>query len=477
MRPFDTSVTMTRPSPSVHPSEPLLRDPMTAWRAVTALAPLALRVQIGQLVDAQADVLSDLFYDRMLQDAAAVRYLDHALVNQRLHASMARWCRQLFRTDVPLPDLLALQQRTGEVHARIGVPMPLTSAGARMLKRAICQLLDEADLPRAALLDGFSYVHERIDLAMDAMHAAFDASAHRLSRSDEAYRLFFLGQNMAAERERRRSELLEWAHQILMRVYWDEPAAPGQPLPADFHRSQFGLWLHHKASLLFEGAPEVQRIVALSRRIEDELLPRLHQVRGQADAARSAVNALNQGIDEIKALLGAMFDRFIDIEDGRDSVTQLLNRRYFPSVAKREIDLAQRTQGSFALLMLDIDHFRTMSQTLGQEAGDTVLAQVAQALADQVRAGDFVFRVGDDQFLVVLVEVGREAALGVAEGLRARIAALKLRTQDGPGTSVTVSIGAAVFDGHPDYQRLVDRAEQALRQAKAEGRNRCQLAD
>ncbi len=468
---------MTPPSPSGRPSEPLLRDPLAAWQAVTTLAPPALRVQIGQLVDAQADALSDLFYDRMLEDQAAARYLDHALVNQRLHASMARWCRQLFRTDVPLADLLALQQRTGEVHARIGVPMPLTSHGARLLKRAICRLLADADLPRGALLDGFSYVHERIDLAMDAMHAAFDASTHRLTRSDEAYRLFFLGQNMTAERERRRSELLEWAHQILMRVYWDAPGAPGQPLPADFHRSQFGLWLHHKAALLFEGAPEVQRIVGLSRHIEDALLPRLHQVRGQADEARSAMQALNQGIDEIKTLLGAMFDRFSDVEDGRDSVTQLLNRRYFPSVAKREIALAQRTQGSFALLMLDIDHFRTISQTLGQEAGDAVLAQVAHALADQVRAGDFVFRVGDDQFLVVLVEAGRDAARAVAEGLRSRIGALKLRTNSVPGTSVTVSIGAAVFDGHPDYQRLVDRTEQALRQAKAAGRNRCQLAD
>lgn len=469
-----TPNTPTTPSQTIATTH----DPaLAAWQAVADLADQGLRLRIGSLVDAHAVALSDLFYDRMLQDPRAGEFLDHHLVNQRLHASMARWCRMLFRTDVPLAELQALQQRTGEVHARIGVPVPLTASGARILKRAICRLLAASDLSREALIDGFTYVHERIDVAMDAMHSAFDASTHRLTRSDEAYRLFFLGQNMKAERERRRSELLEWAHQILMRVYWAEPTLPGQPGAQAFHRSQFGLWLHHKASMLFEGAAEVQQILQLTRRIEEELLPRLHAARGHADEARRVVGALNQGIDEIKALLGAMFDRFIDVEDGRDSVTQLLNRRYFPSVAKREIALALRSQASFALLMLDIDHFATMSQTLGQEAGDVVLTQVAQALADNVRAGDFVFRVGDDQFLVLLVELGADAVLPVADGLRERVSALKLRTGGLAGTSVTVSIGAAVFDGHPDYQRLVDRAEQALRQAKASGRNRCQLAD
>lgn len=461
---------MTRNPPS--PS-----DTATHWQGVTTLADLAVRDRVGQVVDTRAESLSALFYDRMLAHPQAGQMLDHQLVNQRLHASMTRWCRSLFRTDTPLTDLLAIQQRTGEVHARIGVPMSLVSNGARLLKRAICAHLSQTDLSRQELADAFAYVHERIDVAVDAMHTAFDASTHRLTRSDEAYRLFFMGQNMKAERERRRSELLEWAHQILVRYYWDEQAVPAHDTGHDFSRSQFGLWLHHKAAMLFEGAPEVERIQALTQRIEGVLLPQLSQARGNPGQARSVVAALNQGIDEIKSLLGTMFDRFIEVEDGRDSVTRLLNRRYFPSVAKREITLALRQHTGFALLMVDIDHFATISQTLGQEAGDVVLAQVADLLADNVRAGDFVFRVGDDQFLVLLVEAGAGTALPVADGLRARIAGMHLRTTGLAGTSVTVSIGVALFDGHPDYQRLIDRAEQALRQAKQDGRNRCQLAD
>lgn len=455
---------------------PAPTDTMATWQAVAELAEPAVRQRVGALVDRHADALSALFYDRMLAHPQAGQMLDHALVSQRLHASMARWCRSLFNTDTPLAELLAVQQRTGEVHARIGVSMALVSGGARLLKRAIGQHLALSDLPRQQLADAFAYVHERIDVAVDAMHTAFDASTHRLTRSDEAYRLFFLGQNMKAERERRRSELLEWAHQILVRYYWDEQAVPAHDAMQDFSRSQFGMWMQHKAAMLFDGAPEVDRIQALISRIEGDLLPQLNQARSNPGAARSVVVALNHGIDEIKTLLGTMFDRFIEVEDGRDSVTRLLNRRYFPSVAKREITLALRQQTSFALLMVDIDHFGQISQTLGQEAGNVVLAQVADVLADNVRAGDFVFRVGDDQFLLLLVEASRSTALPVAEGLRARIAGMNLRTTGLAGTSVTVSIGLTLFDGHPDYQRLVDRAEQALREAKLAGRNCCQLA-
>jgi diguanylate cyclase len=451
-------------------------DAASLWQEATALADAAVRARVAALVDAHADSLSALFYDRMMVHPQAGRMLDHQLVNQRLHASMARWCRSLFRTDTPLADLQALQQRTGEVHARIGVPMTLVSNGARLLKRAICSHLARSDLARPQLADAFAYVHERIDVAVDAMHAAFDASTHRLTRSDEAYRLFFLGRNMKAERERRRSELLEWAHEILLRYHWDDPQGGDRDPAHDFSRSQFGLWLHHKAAMLFEGAPEVERIQALTQHIEGTLLPQLGQARGNPAAARSAVAALGQDIDAIKTLLGTMFDRFIEVEDGRDSVTRLLNRRYFPSVAKREIALAMRARTGFALLMVDIDHFATISRTVGQEAGDLVLAQVAELLSDSVRAGDFVFRVGDDQFLVLLVEAVGDTPLAVADGLRSRIAGLPLRTGGPAGTSVTVSIGVALFDGHPDYQRLVDRAEQALRQAKQDGRNRCRLA-
>ena len=92
---------MTRNPPS--PS-----DALTPWQAVADLADLSVRQRVGALMDAQATALAALFYDRMLVHPQAGQLLDHTLVNQRLHASMTRWCRTLFCTDTPLAELLAI---------------------------------------------------------------------------------------------------------------------------------------------------------------------------------------------------------------------------------------------------------------------------------------------------------------------------------------------------------------------------------
>lgn len=446
------------------------------WNALFAGLPNETRQALSKLVVRQASALADEFYAAMMADGKASQMLSHSLVSERLHASMARWLCTLFDPACPAEDIVAVQQRTGEVHARIGVPMDMVARGARVLKRSLCRQLTLSDMPREALADTVQYLHELIDLALDDMGQAFTDSSNRLLRSDEAYRLFFIGQNMKAERERRRSELLEWAHQIFQRYYWNAQNDAAAAAADVFRGSPFGLWLRHKASLLFEGAEEVAQIEALVAGIEGDLLPRLSRMRDRHDDARSVVAAINHSVDTIKTLLGSMFDRFIAVEDGRDGVARLLNRRYVASVARREIEVAQRQGTRFAMLMIDVDHFKVINLSVGQEAGDLILAQLADALIDRLRAGDFVFRVGDDQFLVLLVEADESVAVPVSEGLCRDLAALRLRTGAQVNTSLTVSIGIAVFDGHPDYQHLLDAAEAALRKAKLAGRNRCELA-
>ncbi len=437
----------------------------------------ATRAHVAVTVDAHAGQLSVLFYDAMLADPSTHHLLDHQLVNRRLHASMARWVRHLFAVDAELADLVQVQQHTGAVHARIGVPSEMVRRGARALKRGITRALVEVGTPRDQLVEAIPYVHEQVDLAVGVMEMAYARDADRMARADEAYRLFFLSQNMKAERERQKSQLLEWAQQILVRYYWEAPSEAGDAaLAQGFSHSQFGLWLQHKASILFDDAAEIARIRQHTDAIEQELLPQLSQARARHDDARALVAEINRHIDSIKSLLGSMFDRYSEAEDGRDGVTHLLNRRYLPSVAQREIALAQAQGSSFAMLVVDIDGFKPLRDSLGLDPADMVLQQVGAALVDHVRAGDFVFRIGDDQFLVLVVDAPVEAVRPLADALRERVASTRLRTLGHASTHVTVSIGAALFDGHPDFQRLLDRATEAMREAKAQGRNRCVLA-
>lgn len=446
------------------------------WQAVLASAQPETRQRLAALVQARAGALADTFYQEMQAHPTASVMLDHAIVSARLHASMEQWLRQLFTGQATVADMLAVQRRTGEVHARIGVPMELISRGARILKRAIALSMVTDDMPADRLVNAIQFVYEQIDIAVESMNEAYTANARRIDRSDEAYRLMFLGRDLRAERERQRLQLLEWAQQILVSYYWEaqaDPVASGM----GFAHSQFGLWITHKASVLFEDAPEIERIRELVESIEDALLPRLAEARDRPADARPVVGAIHARIEDIKALLSTMFDRTMDRQDGRDSITKLLNRRYLPTIAKREIDLAKRGTGAFALLLVDIDHFARVRAAPGLETADRVLAQVADALMDQVRAGDFVFRVGDDRFCVLLVEIAQPDVLQVADLLRQRIGGLNLAVGPALSTTVTVSIGAAVFDGHPDYQRLIERAEDALQKAKQQGRNRSVMAD
>lgn len=449
-------------------------DPTVAeWVDVRGAVTPTTHRQVFGIVTARAGELADLFYSRMFEHPRAAAMLDHAVVKTRLNASMRRWMLQLFDPEVAPERIAQVQRITGEVHARVGVPIDLVSMGARVLTREIAFDLASSPLSGAELVQAMQYVHEVFALAIDGMTLAFQANTNRMTRSEEAYRLFFIGQDMKAERERRRSELLEWSHQILSRYYWDEDHSEAPQADP----SQFGLWLQHKASMLFDGCTEVDQIRAEVEAVERRLLPQLAQVRANRADARSVVADIHRHVESIKLLLGAMFDRFIAVEDGRDSVTTLLSRRYFPAVAKREIELARAQGHTFAVLMIDLDGLRHLTHAHGHDAGNRVLVQAAQRLQEHVRAGDFSFRIGDDEFIVLLVETAGAEAMQVAEGLRRRFENTPFQVGSGNSVAVHVSIGVAQFDGHPDYQRLLDRADGALRQAKAEGGNRCRQGD
>jgi diguanylate cyclase len=130
----------------------------------------------------------------------------------------------------------------------------------------------------------------------------------------------------------------------------------------------------------------------------------------------------------------------------------------------------------FAVLLIDLDHFKNINDSYGHDSGDLVLQQAADLITSSVRVGDFIFRYGGEELLVVLVEIDAKRAMSVAENIRSRFAAEPLRVGEGKNVPVTVSIGVAAYNGHPDYERIVKDADDALYRAKNAGRNRCEAA-
>jgi len=113
--------------------------------------------------------------------------------------------------------------------------------------------------------------------------------------------------------------------------------------------------------------------------------------------------------------------------------------------------------------VLDVDHFKELNDEHGHAAGDRVLAGVAAAVRRRLRAEDHVGRLGGDEFLALLPDAGDEAAATAAEGLRSSVVTA--------GLSATISVGWATWAGE-DAERLLERADTALYDAKAAGRDR-----
>jgi diguanylate cyclase (GGDEF)-like protein len=157
-----------------------------------------------------------------------------------------------------------------------------------------------------------------------------------------------------------------------------------------------------------------------------------------------------------------------------DALTGLHNSRYFKQLFPQEMARSRRFGKHLSLLMLDIDHFKKINDTFGHPRGDQVLAGVGKVLTSALRAADFSFRYGGEEFAVMLPETPLDGAFQVAEMLRD-----KIRSMPSPlavaesGKPVTVSIGVACFpnDTHLTDQ-LLKHADHCLYRAKEQGRDR-----
>lgn len=163
-------------------------------------------------------------------------------------------------------------------------------------------------------------------------------------------------------------------------------------------------------------------------------------------------------------------------EDGRvDSLTQIGNRRMMEENLERVHAECRRYDRHFAVALFDIDFFKKYNDTCGHPAGDETLRAVAGALSEGCRAEDSVYRYGGEEFLAVLPGQDLKTGVLAAERLRSRVEALGLPHpgKTPPGT-VTVSGGVACSTGASDLDAvaMVERADQALYQAKESGRNR-----
>nr|WP_246187452.1 sensor domain-containing diguanylate cyclase [Moorella glycerini] len=174
-----------------------------------------------------------------------------------------------------------------------------------------------------------------------------------------------------------------------------------------------------------------------------------------------------------------LVETFIDISERKyleeelyrlsitDPLTGAYNRRYFLEMLAREIERTRRTGLPFALIMFDLDHFKSINDRFGHAAGDRVLKSLVAAFKERLRKTDCLARWGGEEFVILLPDTTAEGAAGLAEELRRRLSQMEI-----PGVGqVTASFGVTGYYTGDTVDTITQRVDSMLYRAKENGRN------
>ena len=223
------------------------------------------------------------------------------------------------------------------------------------------------------------------------------------------------------------------------------------------------IWISETARVMRDEAGQVcyegtMLNITARRQAEDELC-----------RARAALETTNQQLQHSRAREETL--------SRTDGLTGLCNRVYFDELATREFHAAVRYERALAVMMIDVDDFKQVNDTFGHAAGDETLRLIARTAAAHKRAADVIARLGGDEFVLLLPETTAQQAFPVAHRIVASVAATPIRDAR-RALTVTLSIGIAELRRKPmdeHVQQVVERADRALYQAKADGGNRSRI--
>jgi len=209
-----------------------------------------------------------------------------------------------------------------------------------------------------------------------------------------------------------------------------------------------------QASIAIDNADLYKKLNELNLSLENKVKERT------ADLVRAneRLSTLNKELEEIS------------ITDG---LTQVFNRQYFMERLRQEVKRASRYNTHVSLLMMDIDHFKTVNDTHGHQAGDTVLEGVACNIMERIREIDLFARYGGEEFCLIATAMDQAEAFQFADRLRELIEKQEF-DHHGKKIKVTISIGVSAYEPSikEKFEELIRRADEALYRAKGQGRNR-----
>ena len=182
--------------------------------------------------------------------------------------------------------------------------------------------------------------------------------------------------------------------------------------------------------------------------------------------AQSSVNEANQRIIELEAELEKLSDLVRE-----DQLTRTLNRRGMEQAFEREASRSRRRNSPLCIAVLDIDNFKQLNDTLGHQAGDDALVHLSKVIKETVRPNDVVARFGGEEFLIILPDSNLDEAVQAVTRLQRELTK-KIFLHKQEKRVITFSAGVALMESNETQHSLIERADEAMYQAKRAGKNR-----
>lgn len=424
---------------------------------------------IYSIVEPHSDSIAAYFYDAMMSNEKTAAFVDYDIIRNRLHKTMASWVLSPFlyhNNDDVIDNYINAQIEIGVIHERIDLPMRLMNYGMSLVKRKILDLLKNSKIEQQDKLSLMIIATQCLDFAQDLINESYQGNMVRNEKREQAFKLQFASKNLALDCEKMRSSLSDWMRELLLVVQQEHFDVKNI---ITIKNSNFGLWFTHKSKLLLD-THKYSLLDKSFRNLDhhfNELISKFHNL----NARKEHLASLNQAVSKAMWLLDDISQSIINQDNGRDPLTQLFNRRYLETVLHHETDCSMQNGLIFGLIMLDIDHFKKVNDTHGHSVGDKVLSQVAGVVSREMRAGDFIFRYGGEEFLIILTDTNLSILKRTAEKIRAAVEMTSFTIEKKSHLNITISLGAALHDGHPDFLRTINAADAALFEAKKNGRN------
>jgi len=223
------------------------------------------------------------------------------------------------------------------------------------------------------------------------------------------------------------------------------------------------------AAAIKEGLRRCEFIISVGTYADNPLLPEFKTLLELARESLKHAEFSAQEAGRLKTQLVEM-NRSLDLATRVDPMTGLANRRDIVEKIEQEHSRAQRHQRTYSLIMADIDDFKQVNDSHGINYGDDVLFELSCVLRECVRSEDFCARWGGEEFLFLLPETGIDGALAVAQKIKQSVAMTEFKVNK-PGIRVTVSLGVSEFQTGQTVNDCLKKVEQALLQAKDNGKN------